>query len=116
MTPNFWVRKELVIKTPESINFLVRLVNPSYRGEFSIPFATLLIGEKRLEGGITISAAWSTFGAMGATPAVGAPVTLRIKGIPLGSILIIVFLVFVVIGALAWKFRKPLLGLIKRRK
>ncbi|MEM5794560.1 MAG: hypothetical protein QXU07_04950, partial [Candidatus Aenigmatarchaeota archaeon] len=28
--PSLWVKKEFVISTPEEINFLVRMVNPSY--------------------------------------------------------------------------------------
>ncbi len=117
ITPSIWVKKELVISTPEEINFLVRGINPSYTGEFSIPYYTLLIDEKEIKGGITISAVWSTFGAMGATPAVGADLNMHIKGIPLGSLIIIILIIICVILFILWKigFRR-IYKFFKRKK
>ncbi len=101
--PSLWVKKELIISTPEEINFLVRAVNPSYTGEFAIPYYTLLLNEKDIKGGITITAIWSTFGEMGAAPAVGAGLKLNIKGMPLGSFIIIVVIIIIVIALVLWK-------------
>ena len=103
ITPSMLVRKDLVITTSEDINFLIRGINPNYKGEFSIPYYTLLIGDKFIKGSVTASAVWSTFGSMGAVPAVGASLELSIKGMPLGSLIIILLLVLIVIVLTVWR-------------
>ncbi|MGC8812633.1 MAG: hypothetical protein ACP5O8_03570 [Candidatus Aenigmatarchaeota archaeon] len=101
--PNLWIKKEFVISTPEEINFLVRTVNPDYKGEFSIPYYTLLLNEKEIKGGITATAVWSSFGPMGATPAVGSYLTINIRGMPLGSLILIIVAILIIIIGIAWK-------------
>ncbi|MEM5834899.1 MAG: hypothetical protein QXQ69_03570 [Candidatus Aenigmatarchaeota archaeon] len=113
--PTLFVRKEFVVSTPEEINFLVRIINPSYKGEFAIPYYTLLLDEKEIKGGITASAVWSSFGALGAAPAVGSSLNLRIRGMPKGSLILIIVAVLIIIAGIVWKtgiykriFRKKL--------
>jgi hypothetical protein len=107
--PSLFVKKEFIISTPEEINFLVRAINPSYKGEFSIPYYTLLLNEKEIKGGITATAVWSSFGPMGAAPAVGSYLTLNIKGMPLGSLILIIVAIVIIIVGILWKF-----GIFKR--
>jgi len=114
ITPNAFIKKDLVLFTPESINFLVRLVNPDYNGELVIPYPTLIVDNKILKGGITLSAFWSTFGAMGAVPAVGSDFQMNIKGVPLGSVIIIIVLVIIVIATLM--FRRTISKKFKPKK
>ncbi|MEM5855751.1 MAG: hypothetical protein QW472_05565 [Candidatus Aenigmatarchaeota archaeon] len=113
--PSLWVKKEFIISTPEEINFLVRMVNPNYRGEFAIPYYTLLLDEKEIKGGITATAVWSSFGTLGAAPAVGSSLNLRIKGMPTGSLILIIVAILIIIFGIVWKtgiykriFRKKL--------
>ncbi|MEM7825633.1 MAG: hypothetical protein QW412_02110 [Candidatus Aenigmatarchaeota archaeon] len=101
--PNIWVKKEFIISTPEEINFLVRTINPEYPGEFSIPYYTLLLDEKKIKGGITATVVWSTFGEMGAAPAVGAEFNLSIKGMPTGSLILIILAVLIIVIGVFWK-------------
>jgi hypothetical protein len=107
--PSLFAKKEFIVSTPEEINFLVRLINPSYKGEFSIPYYTLLLSEKEIKGGITATAVWSSFGSLGAAPAVGSYLTLNIKGMPLGSLILIIVAIVITIVGILWKF-----GIFKR--
>jgi hypothetical protein len=109
--PSLFVKKEFIVSTPEEINFLVRAINPSYKGEFSIPYYTLLLSEKEIKGGITATAVWSSFGSLGAAPAVGSYLTLNIKGMPLGSLILIIVAIVIIIVGILWKF-----GIFKRLK
>lgn len=101
--PSIWVRKDFIVSTPEEINFLIRAINPSYTGEFSIPYYTLLLDEKNIKGGITATVVWSTFGEMGAAPAVGAEFNLNVKGMPKGSFVLIVVVIVIIIAGIVWK-------------
>jgi hypothetical protein len=98
VTPSIWIKKDLIFTTPESINFLVRLINPGYTGKFGIPYYTLLIDDKNIKAQISASSYWSTFGAMGTVAAVGAPLDLHIVGMPMGSLIILIFIVLLIIS------------------
>ena len=97
VTPDLWIKKDLIFTTPESINFLVKQVKPDYPGRFEIPYYTLLIGDKRIKAQVSASSYWSTFGAMGTTAAVGAPLDLHIVGMPMGSLIILIVIFLLII-------------------
>lgn len=115
VNPGSWTRKDIVFFTPEALNYLVRLVNPGYTGEFSIPYYSLLTDDKYIKANIVVSAYWSTFGSMGATPSVGVPLDMHIQGIPFGSVLIVITIILLIIIAVAWKFRRPIYRLVRRQ-
>jgi hypothetical protein len=120
VTPGIWIRKSLVFSTPESVNFLVRIINPGYSGEFGIPYYTLLLDDKYIKAKVGTSVYWSTFGAMGAIPAVGVPLDMHIKGIPTGSLLIIIFLsllaIFLILRKIGFGRVSSALGRLKPKK
>ena len=114
-----WIKK-LRIYTPESINFLVKLINPKYQGKIEIPYLTLLIGNREIKGRIVVDAYWSSFGAMGVSPAIASVFELYVKGMPLGSFLIIITIFFAILILILYKCRRKLskfkIKRLRRRK
>ena len=100
VTPNIWLKKDLIFITPESLNFLIKSINKGYTGKFSIPYYTLLLGEKNMKAQISASSYRSTFGAMGTIAAVGAPLDLHITGMPFGSLVILIVIFLLIISVI----------------
>ncbi len=118
--PRLILMKKLRIYTPESINFLVKLINPKYQGKIEIPYLTLLIGNREIKGRIVVDAYWSSFGAMGVSPAIASVFELYVKGMPLGSFLIIITIFFAILILILYKCRRKLskfkIKRLRRRK
>ena len=112
VTPKLLILKEAKIYTPESINFLLRVLSPSYPGYFSFLYPSLLIGSKNIKGRIVVSVTKSTFGSMGVTPAIACTFNLTIIGMPLGSLL----LILAGLGIISFGIYKKLKVKKKRRK
>ncbi len=100
VTPKLWLKKDLIFNTPESLNFLIKSINKKYTGKFSIPYYTLLIGDKNIKAQVSASSYWSTFGEMGTMAAVGAPLDLHITGMPFGSLIILIFLFLLIVSVI----------------
>jgi len=112
LTPKLILIKYLRLYTPESINFLVRLINPDYPGSFDLPYPSLFLGDRTIRGRIVVNVYESTFGAAGVTPAMASTYIARVKGMPLGSLLIILLgIIFVV-----WVINKKTKFLKKSKK
>ena len=116
VTPNLWLKKDLILTTPDSLNFLIKSINKGYTGKFSIPYYTLLIGEKNIKAQISASSYWSTFGEMGTIAAVGAPLNLHITGMPFGSLVILIVLFLLIISVILLTIYKKTSLLQKIRK
>ena len=106
----------MILTTPDSLNFLIKSINKGYTGKFSIPYYTLLIGEKNIKAQISASSYWSTFGEMGTIAAVGAPLNLHITGMPFGSLVILIVLFLLIISVILLTIYKKTSLLQKIRK
>jgi hypothetical protein len=121
ITPSIWLRKTLMIPTPESLNYLIRGIDSNYQGNIEIPYYSVLTDTKTVTAQISMQAYWSTFGSMGAAPAVGVPLNMSITGMPLGSLYILIAIILIcILGAVYLAFRKgvhhTLMRMIQKRK
>lgn len=118
--PKLLLIKKLRVRTPDSINFLVQLLNPRYQGKIDISYPTLLIGNKLIKGRIVVNVYWSSFGGMGVSPAVASVFELHVKGMPLGSFLTLLLAFFTLLLLFFYKLRGKTLkfkfGLKRKRK
>ncbi|MCS7106288.1 MAG: hypothetical protein NZ942_03160, partial [Candidatus Aenigmarchaeota archaeon] len=58
---------------------------------------------KEIKGGITATAVWSSFGTLGAAPAVGSWLELETIGMPTGSLILLIAAILIVIFGIVWK-------------
>jgi len=96
-SPKFITKNYLRVYTPEAINFFIRIINKKYENSFVIPYYSLFIGERRIQGLIVASVYASSFGSLGVTPSVGTNVEVNAKGMPLSSFLILLCLLALII-------------------
>jgi hypothetical protein len=118
--PKLVIKKYIKFYTPESLNFFIEYLNPKYGGSFSIPYFTLLIEEKKLNGLISADVVWSNFGPLGVTPSVGANLEMRAKGMPFGSfvllVIVLILVIFLILRRIGFeKIRKIRIPFSKRK-
>jgi len=90
LTPKLILIKEFRFWLPKSLTFLVKLFNKNFDGAISVPYPSLLLETKTLEGRIIASVFWSSFGAAGVTPAVSSTYIAKIEGMPVGTLIILI--------------------------
>jgi len=96
-TPRLLIRKYLKFYTPEWLNFYIRLVNKGYPGSFSVPYFTLLIGKKELEGKVAADVLEYDGMRPGVIPSVAAHLNMTAYGMPFESFLFLVLAISVAI-------------------
>jgi hypothetical protein len=91
-SPKFITKNYLKVYTPEGLNFLIKLINKKYDNNFVIPYYSLFIGERRIQGLIVSNIYSSSFGPLGVTPSVGTNVSVQARGMPVSSFIILLVL------------------------
>ena len=95
--PKILIRKYLKFYTPEWLNFYIRLANKGYLGSFSVPYFTLLIGKKELEGKFAADVLEYDGMKPGVIPSVAAHLNMTAYGMPFESFLFLVLAISVAI-------------------
>lgn len=101
--PKFINKNYLKVYTPEGINFFIKLINKKYENNFVIPYYTLFIGERSINGLIIAEVYSSDFGPLGVTPSVGSKMEVHAKGMPWSSFIILCILIVLIIFFVAKK-------------
>ncbi|MBU5689411.1 MAG: hypothetical protein KQA41_04275 [Candidatus Aenigmarchaeota archaeon] len=96
-SPKFINKNYLKIYTPEAINFFIKLINKKYENNFVLPYYSLFIGEKSINGLIVAEVYSSSFGPLGVTPSVGSKMEIHAKGMPWSSFIILCCLIILTI-------------------
>ncbi len=115
VAPRLILINKIKLFTPESLNFLVRMLNPKYKGYVTIPYPALFLGERKIDGRVVVNAYWSSYGPMGVSPAVASIVKIRLKGMPVGS-LILLLIGISLVGLYLWKKIYPKAKYFKIKK
>jgi hypothetical protein len=107
------------VTTPDSINFFIRLINPKYGNGFEIPYPAFFIGEKEFRGRVSFDVVSSSFGPLGVAPSIATTLLVKVKGMPLGSfILILAALIIAILLIVKRKYglRRICSSIFRRKK
>jgi hypothetical protein len=110
-SPKLLIIKHLKFYTPEWLNFLVKVVNPKYDGSFQIPYPTLLIGKKELNGKLAAEVVSYNGATPGVMPSVAATMKVSAVGMPLGSLIFIILIILITIFLILRRVQR-----LKRKK
>ena len=117
--PKLLVKKNLKFYTPDWINFFIKGLNPHYDGSFTIPYYTLLVGKKELEGKLSANVIKYEGGPLGVMPSVAATLTMTAYGMPLGSLILIIIAIIIIVFLILkriFKFKITKIFKIKLRR
>jgi hypothetical protein len=116
--PKLFVIKHIRFFTPGSINFFIHYIDKHYSGGFTLPYPTLLIGKKQMNGIIVADVVWSSFGPLGVTPSVGSTLAMTATGMPVSSFIIIlialIIIIFLIIKLTVFKGKLKIRDFIKK--
>lgn len=114
--PKILIKKYLKFYTPEWIDFFIKIFKKDYKGSFSVPYYTIFIGKKEIEGKLAADVIGYAGGVLGVRPSVAATLTMTAYGMPLMSFLIVLVVIIYGVYLIAKRYKERFLALLKKTR